>query len=171
MKASTKQAEKIYDYYIKMEKIIFKYIEEKYKEQSNIIQQKNELLEIKDKHLEDYNKELEFIKNNFNSANNLKYEEIEKNEHVYILSTDIPHVYKVGETKNDIKYRKSNLQTACVKPIDIIKDYPTSNKKMLEDLAHYILDYYRCKSNREHFRCNVSYIENILEISCIFYIR
>ena len=89
---------------------------------------------------------------------------------MYILSTDIPNVYKIGETKNDIKYRKSTLQTACVKSIEILQDYNTSNKKILEDIAHYILDYYRCKYNREHFRCNISYITNILEISCIFYI-
>jgi hypothetical protein len=193
--AATQQSKSIYKYYIKMEKIIFKYIEEKYKEQTNInqnnkqlleikdkqleennqlleikdkqLEENNQLLEIKDKQLEDYNKELEFIKNNFNPNVNLKYEEIEKNEHVYVFTTDIPHVYKVGETKNDVKYRKSNLQTGNVKNIEVKKDYITSNKKILEDIAHYILDYYRSKSDREHFRCNLSYIENILEISCI----
>ena len=53
MKVSTNEADKIYDYYIKMEEIIFKYIEEKYKEQINIIQQNKQLLEIKDKTLEE----------------------------------------------------------------------------------------------------------------------
>jgi hypothetical protein len=182
MKANTSQSDKIYDYYIKMEKIIFKYIEKKYKEQSNIIQQKDkqleennqllnenkQLLEIKDKQLEDYNKELEFIKTNFNSNNNLKYEEIEKNEHVYILSTDIPHVYKVGETKKDVKHRMTTLQTGNVKNIKSLHACKTSNKKLLEDIAHYILDYYRCKSNREHFRTDPTYIYNILELSSIF---
>ena len=108
----------------------------------------NQLIEIKDKQLEDYNKELEFIKNNFNYNNNLKYEEVEKNDNVYILSTDIKNVYKVGESK-DVKSRKTALQTACVKDINVLYNCNTSNKKILEDITHYILNYYRCKSNRE----------------------
>jgi DNA helicase IV len=75
MKSSTKQADKIYDYYIKMEEIIFKYIQDQYKEQQNIIQENikiikenKELLENKDRELEDKTTEL-------NNLKNQKYEE------------------------------------------------------------------------------------------------
>ena len=173
--AATAQSKKIYKYYIKMEKIIFKYIQEQYQEQTNLIQQKDKQLEIKDTQLEikdkllaEKDQELEFIRTNFNPTNNLKYDEVEKKESVYILTTDIDNVYKIGLT-NNIKQRKNSLQTACVKDIDIIYDYPTSNKVILENIVHDILDYYRCKSKREHFRCNLEYIKDLINLSGIFF--
>ena len=96
--ASTDQSRKIYKYYIKMEKIIFKYIQEQYNNQlqehkKQLQQNKQQLkikdkqlkentkeLEIKDKQLEESAKELAFIKANFNPSNNLKYDEIQKNQ-------------------------------------------------------------------------------------------
>jgi hypothetical protein len=50
LKSATNEADKIYDYYIKMEKIIFKYIQEQYITQQNIIIEKNKVLED-NKHL------------------------------------------------------------------------------------------------------------------------
>jgi hypothetical protein len=158
MKASTKEADKIYDYYIKMEEIIFKYIQDQYKNQNEIIIEKDKILELKDQLLDEKDKIIEekdkFIQTNFNAYNNLKYEEIEKLEHLYIFSTDIDDVVKIGETKKDVKQRKDSLQTACVKDIEIIYDYLTSNKIILEAIVHDILEYYRSKRKREHFRYN-----------------
>ena len=106
MKSSTKQADKIYDYYIKMEEIIFKYIQDQYKEQQNIIQQNikviennNKILELKDKELEDKTTEL-------NNLKNQKYEEHLKIGSIYVFSTDKKDIYKCGRTKN-IQKRKS----------------------------------------------------------------
>jgi hypothetical protein len=158
LKASTSNSNKIYDYYIKIENIIFKYIQEQYINQSNIILEKDKIISEKD----------QFILSNFNKNNNLKYEDIEKTQHLYILSTDIDKVYKIGES-NDVKQRRNALQTACVKDIDIIYDYLTSNKKILEEIVHDILAYYRCKSKREHFRCDLNYIKDIINISGLFF--
>jgi len=61
MKANTKEANKIYDYYIKMEEIILKYIQNQFIEQQNIIKQKDKALEdtnmklTKEKELERHN--------------------------------------------------------------------------------------------------------------------
>jgi len=63
LKSSTSQAGKIYDYYIKMEKIIFKYIQDQYNNQCNIILEKNKALEMKDKIIEEKEIEINKIKN------------------------------------------------------------------------------------------------------------
>ena len=166
LKASTEKSDQIYDYYIKMEKIIFKYIQEQYITQQNIIIEKNKdnkhLLQIKDKELQDNKKILEDtlnqlqIKDNLiNNFNNQTYEEIKKDKFIYIFSTDKPNIYKVGRSKDPIK-RRNQLQTANVDDIIIIDSYPTSDDVLLEQIIHNVLNNYRCKSDREHFFCNLN---------------
>jgi len=48
--------------------------------------------------------------------------------------------------------------------IEVLLDFETSNPDLLEKCVHYILDRYRCNSNREFFDCDVNYIKTILEI-------
>jgi len=90
------------------------------------------------------------------------YEEIQKTGHVYIIRTD--GGYKVGKTK-DINNRVKGLQTGNVKQIETILDFKTSNSDLLEKIVHYILDRYRCNSNREFFDCNIDYIKSIVAIA------
>ena len=136
-----------------MEKIIHSFIENNKKE-----------LEIKDKLLQE---KTVFCDKNFNNINNLVYDEIDKSEFIYILSTDIDGVYKIGKS-NSIPNRKNTLQTACDKNINILFQYTTFNKTILENVIHYVFDYYRCKSNREHFRINLHYAINIIKMSGLF---
>jgi hypothetical protein len=164
MKASTKQADKIYDYYIKMEEIIFKYIQEQFIEQQNIIHQKNNILELKDKEIDDKDKLLELKEQEINYIKNKKYDEAEKIGSIYIFTTDKQNIHKVGKSKSVIR-RKNDLQTAIVDDIQLIYEYKTSNDTLLESIVHDILKDYRCKSNREHFWCNTNYIKTIIEIS------
>ena len=42
-------------------------------------------------------------------------------------------------------------------------EYKTSNETLLENIVHYILDKYRVNSNREHFQCNLEYMQMIIE--------
>jgi prophage antirepressor-like protein len=93
------------------------------------------------------------------------YEEIEKNEHLYVFSTDKRGVVKIGKTKNKANKRKEGLQTACVDDIDIIFDYHTHDSNLLETIVHYILDRYRCNSNREHFACKIEFIKRVIEFA------
>jgi len=141
MKASTKQADKIYDYYIKMEDIIFKYIQEQFIEQQNINKENNKKLKDKDKLLELKDKEINYIKNK-------KYDEAEKIGSIYIFTTDKQNIHKVGKSKSVIR-RKNDLHTAIVDDIQLIYEYKTSNDTLLESIIHDILKDYRCKSNRE----------------------
>ena len=91
------------------------------------------------------------------------YDEIEKTGHVYVLQTD--GGIKVGKTKDDVKKRIKNLQTGNVSDIKILYDYHTCNMDLLEKYVHFILQRYRCNSNREFFECNVDYIIKIINIS------
>ena len=69
LKASTVQADKIYDYYIKMEEIITKYIENKHKEN---MENNNKLLQLKDNEIENNKKLLELKDNETNHILELK---------------------------------------------------------------------------------------------------
>ena len=162
LKASTEKADKIYDYYIKMEEIITKYIENKHKEIIDENNNKEILLQLKDTQIEENNKILQLKDNQIEEniimlqlkdheienshkklqlkdqeidnkdklleetltnlqikdieIKNLKnqtYEEIDKNNHIYIFTTDKPNIFKCGRT-NDIKKRKASLQTGNV---------------------------------------------------------
>jgi phage anti-repressor protein len=153
MLAKTENGKQIRKYYIKMEEIMMEYTKEQFvlqlkeKEQREI-QYKNQL-ELKELELQHYKQKI--------------YEEIDKHQHVYVIKTD-GGGYKVGKTKDDITKRIKGLQTGNVNNIEIIFDFHTSNADLLEKMAHYVLDRYRCNSNREFFDCDIGYIKNTISI-------
>ena len=146
MRVNTKEAEKIHDYYLLMEEIIHEYT----REQLELKDNENKKLQDENKRLVEYTTEK-------------TYQEIEKNGHVYVFSTDKIGIVKIGRTKRTIKKRIAGLQTALIDDIEILLDYHTSNDQLLESIVHYILDRYRCNSNREHFECNLDYIKLVIE--------
>lgn len=91
------------------------------------------------------------------------YEEAEKKEHLYLIRTD--GGYKIGRTKNTVKTRIKGMQTGNVDDIEIIFDCATCNAFILEKLVHTLLDKYRCRSNREFFKCNVEYMIAVIKMS------
>lgn len=90
------------------------------------------------------------------------YEEIDKKQHVYVIQTD--GGIKVGKTKDEVTKRVKGLQTANVNDIQILLDFETSNADILEKSVHYVLDRYRCNSNREFFDCDSEYIKLVVFI-------
>jgi prophage antirepressor-like protein len=116
-----------------------------------------------EKQIEEKDKLIDEQKNKLLEYKQLKYEEVEKRGHVYILSTDKYGVYKCGKTRVSVKNRKSGLQTGCVNTIKILFDFQCSNENLLENSVHYILDRYRCNSNREHFKCDIEYMKMVIE--------
>jgi prophage antirepressor-like protein len=116
-----------------------------------------------EKQIEEKDKLIDEQKNKLLEYKQLKYEEVEKRGHVYILSTDKHGVYKCGKTRVSVKNRKSGLQTGCVNTIKILFDFQCSNENLLENSVHYILDRYRCNSNREHFKCDIEYMKMVIE--------
>jgi phage anti-repressor protein len=78
--AATDKSTEIYDYYIKMEEIIFKYIQEQNKYHQNMLLEKDkQILEMKNNNM---------LLDDKNNLLNQKYVEIEKNKYIYLFSTD-----------------------------------------------------------------------------------
>jgi hypothetical protein len=157
MKADTKEADNIYNYYIKLEDVMTKYIEIKHKK---ILEENKKILEEKDKIIKDKDEEIKNIKD----IKYKKYDEAKKVGSIYLLSTDKANVIKCGRTK-DIDKRKKALQTALVDDIKVFYEYKTSNDVLLESIVHDILSKYRSISNREHFYCNIEYMKLIIDIA------
>jgi prophage antirepressor-like protein len=117
-----------------------------------------EHLQLKEKEYNQllHEKELELIK-----YKEKVYEEIEKTGHIYVIKTD--GGTKVGKTKDAVTKRIKGLQTGNRNDIEVLLDFKTSNADLLERTVHYILDRYRCNSNREFFDCDIEYIKTIVE--------
>ena len=150
-------------------------MQDQYKNQNNIILQKDKALQLKDKVLEEKDKVLEEKDKvleekelELKKYKNIKYVETDKSKHIYVFSTDVDNVYKIGKTKNNPENRKNQLQTGCVKDIELIYDYNTSNDALLESIIHDILTRYRY-SGREHFFGDLSYMKSIINITGIFF--
>ena len=126
--------------------------------QSEQLQTQSEQLQmqLKAKELQLEEKEQELVR-----YKEKTYEEIQKTGHIYVIKTD--GGYKVGKTK-DVNSRIKGLQTGNVNNIEVILDFKTSNSDLLERIVHYLLDRYRCNSNREFFDCDIEYIKLIIKI-------
>jgi hypothetical protein len=152
---ATKQSKILYDYYISMEEIIMEYMEEQFNKQNNIIREKNKIIENNNELLQIKDEEINNIKQ-------LKYEESDKLGSIYILTTDKPNIVKCGRTRCMTK-RKNDLQIAQVDDIKVLYEYKTSDDVLLETIVHKILNRY--KLNREHFTCDVEYMKSIINIA------
>jgi prophage antirepressor-like protein len=104
--------------------------------------------QLKQKELE-YQKQIQAKEQELLKYKEKTYEEIEKTGHIYVIKTD--GGTKVGKTKDVLSKRTKGLQTGNVNDIEVILDFQTSNADLLEKCIHYILDRYRCNSNREFF--------------------
>jgi phage anti-repressor protein len=152
MMAKTSKGKVIRKYYVKLENVYNEIIKEEIENQKLLLEKEKEttikLLQAKEQELLRYKEKT--------------YEEIEKTGHIYVIKTD--GGTKVGKTKDAVNKRIRGLQTGNVNNIEILLDFKTSNPDLLEKCAHYILDRYRCNSNREFFDCDINYIKTIVEI-------
>jgi hypothetical protein len=155
--ANTERSKSVRKYYYKLEQLLHELLREQANELQNQLREQKTLVEEKEKLLLEKDKELEKYKEKV-------YEEVEKRGFVYVIKTDSYNFYKVGKTKDIVLKRVKGLQTGNVNNIQILLEFPTSNPDLLERCVHYILDRYRCNSNREFFDCNFEYIQKIIEI-------
>jgi phage anti-repressor protein len=163
MLTKSEESKKIRKYYVKLETIYNELVMEEKKEYERQKEESMKQLEEQQKQLEEKNKQIEELQ----LSKNKTYEEVEKTGHIYVIKTDAQGAYKIGKTKDAVTKRVKGLQTGNVNNIEILLDFPTSNADLLERCVHYILNRYRCNSNREYFDCNFDYIKLVIEISCI----
>ena len=155
MIAKTDQGKKIRKYYVKLENIYNELIKEQFEQQKVELKLETQRL-LEEKELQLQEKELELVK-----YKEKIYEEIEKTGHIYVIKTDGGS--KVGKTKDAVKKRIKGLQTGNMNDIQVLLDFKTSNPDLLEKTVHYILERYRCNSNREFFDCDVEFIKTVVE--------
>jgi hypothetical protein len=168
LKSGTKRADEIHDYYIKLEELMQETLREELQTKELETNNAKKLIEEKEieyqRQLEENAKQLEEKEQELEMYKQKTYEDIERTGHIYVIKTDAQGSYKVGKTKDNVTKRIKGMQTANVNNIEIVLDYPTSNPDLLEKCVHYILDRYRCNSNREFFDCNIEYIKMIVSI-------
>jgi phage anti-repressor protein len=158
--ANTDIGKQIRRYFIKMEEIVQDYISEEYQlKLQSIEQEKDEAIKL----IED---EKEKIQTELNLLKETKYIEVAFDESVYIMSTDIPGIYKIGLTIRSGKERKKDLQTGNINDIEILYEVKTYNSDILERLVHSVLQKYHY--SQEYYRCNLDYIKMIINISANF---
>lgn len=159
LKANTKNADKIHDYYIKLEMIynelMKEEIEKKESEKKEIEAQKR-LLEIE---LEEKSQTLNVLTKKTNK--------FIAGESVYIFRStfDNKNIYKVGRTKN-CNERENNHKTATFDG-EIIHQVLCSNSNILEKVSHFLLDKYRFTSKREWFFADFNTMKNAVDYAKI----
>jgi phage anti-repressor protein len=151
MAAHTEKGKQTRKYFRKMANIIKEHIKNQLQIQSE---------QLKQKELE-YQKQIQAKEQELLKYKEKTYEEIEKTGHLYVIKTD--GGTKVGKTKDCVSKRIKGLQTGNVNNIEIILDYPTCNADLLEKNVHFILERYRCNSNREFFDCNIDFIKKVVQ--------
>ena len=161
MKSRKKIAEEFQDWVCEVIEEIRK--KGKYDLEDKLLQNQQQL-QLKEQEKQEYQQQLLLKEQELKYYKELTYEEVEKTGYNYILSTDKPGIYKEGLAK-DPKKRIKGLQTGNVDDIQILFEYPTSNPALLESFVHFVLDRYRCNSNREHFRCDLEYMKTVIKLA------
>jgi hypothetical protein len=154
LKSDTKKADKIHDYYLKMETIMFQHTKE-------LLQQKDlELQQLQNKqHILPFEP--------------TPYQELPREQIIYVfqqVGDSNPNLYKIGETV-DWKKRQRQYKTGSSQGIQVVFQYKTHNSKLLETVVKAMLFRYKfgnekiTKGGSEFYECNLQHIINIINIT------
>ena len=90
------------------------------------------------------------------------YEEINKEEEVYVLKDNDDGIFKVGSTGNFSKRFKA-AKTSNSK-VESVFTFKCSNAERVERAVHEILQRYRTNAKHEFFKCDLEYIKTVIVI-------
>ena len=159
MKASTKKADEIHDYYLKLEKCNHDFI-------LHTLQQQNEetqkLLKEKDDQIKILQKPIYF--------------DVPKEQWIYIMQEickEGQNIYKIGLASKGVDKRKKSYKCYASDGFKEIFRFNTNNCFLLENIVKQLLYKYKYrhvseKGGTEYFECDVEYIKNIIKISGTF---
>jgi hypothetical protein len=155
LKANTENADKIHDYYIRLEMVYNELMKEQIEEQNKEkyqIEAQNAILQI----------ELNEKERTINVLTK-KTNKFKPGQSVYIFrsSYDNKNIYKIGRTKN-CNEREYTHKTATFDG-EIVHQVMCSNSCVLERVCHFILDKYRLATKREWFSSSLNTIINAVE--------
>lgn len=126
--AATPESKKLYKYYVKMEKTIFEYMEELYKNQNEIIQHQENI----------FNEETKKMKELMNINRHNSFIEAFKNKYVVYIAKikdkDDKQIIKIGSTK-EIQIRAMSL-IKLYKTFTIIKVFECPRNEAFEKFLH-----------------------------------
>ena len=148
LKANTKKADEIHDYYIKLENILHETINDQTNELQNQLKNTNTKLILKQKELSEKESEIINIKKKLYERQRHKYTE---GSSIYIImNNDIKDKFKFGETKT-INSRLTQLNSGAPSPYFVHKLWYTRMAKKTERIVHDIFDKYRISKDCEWF--------------------
>jgi hypothetical protein len=155
LKANTENADKIHDYYIRLEMVYNELMKEQIEEQNKekyIVEAQNVMLQLE---LSEKEKTINVLTKKTNK--------FKPGESVYIFrsSHDNKNIYKVGRTKN-CNDREYTHKTATFDG-EIVYQVMCSNSSVLERVCHFILDKYKLATRREWFSSSLNTIINAVE--------
>ncbi len=149
LKARTKKADEIHDYYINLEESVQELLEE----ETTIL---NRVLTVKNKQIAQMSKKRAFGKT--------------KGSFVYVYKQNInnkdEHIYKIGKT-TDLTQRQSAFLRNNFHG-QIVYSKSTINNDLAEKVIHHILDKYRTINDREWFEADYKIIIDAVDSSCEF---
>jgi phage anti-repressor protein len=151
MAANTEKAKQIREYYIKMEEVMLEYTKKK---------------------LLDADREKSMLKNQLLKHKAKTYEEVIKNEYIYINKENTEadnNIHKIGRAI-DTNKRLAQHNTASAKGVVELYKRATCNAVICEKVIHTVLKKYSfCGSGgTEHFNCDITYSKHIVDLVCTF---
>ena len=142
LKAGTKKADEIHDYYIKLEELLQETLNDELKDNKILLETTQLALEAEKKKVDNIKRK--------------RFYNQEKGDTVYIYennSNDDNSFFKIGKSKN-LALREIDYNT-CNQSGRIIYAKKCFNSDLLEKLVHHFLDKYRVYPNREWFECSL----------------
>jgi hypothetical protein len=150
MKASTKRADEVCDYYVKMENIMHQHIKEK------LLEHEQKLLKISEERSILVEKLDEAIKKNKHTTETAGYVYVAGN-----LKESHKKAHKVGSAIND-KNRESSLNTGEMDGCNrILVKFHTKNRVLAEKLIHTYLTCHKFHYNKEFFTIDLDTLISI----------
>ena len=162
MKAGTKRADQIHDYYINLEEILLETMSEESKELQTKFEEQSVLLQSTQTAFESQHER-------FKKYMRKKYYDCEPGQMVYVYKNDVndpQSMIRVGKTDNikkrETDYNHSNLNG------EIVFAKPCHNNDLLEKVCHHILDKYRIYREQEWFNINENIAIQVVKIAHLF---
>ena len=162
LKANTKKADEIHEYYIKLEELLQETMNEEAQELKNQLTLKTEELTLKEK-------ELSKEKSLRNQILNRRCYDVESGDYVYVFRDNVndPNsLIKIGKTTN-LKKREE-VYSNINKTGNIIYWQKCKNCDIIERAVHHLLDSYRINKMQEFFNCSVELAKTTIKETILF---
>ena len=155
MKADTKRADIILDYYIKIESCQQDFLLHSLQETQKLLKEKDDQIKILQKPI---------------------YFDVPKEQWIYIMQEickEGQNIYKIGLASRGVDKRKKSYKCYASDGFKEIFRFNTNNCFLLENIAKQLLYKYKYrhvseKGGTEYFECDVEYIKHIIKISATF---